>query len=181
VAEESYGEGDTDFSSQLTAIRGKNPEVIFVPGYYGEVALIAIKARELGIKVPLLGGDGWDSSSLIPNAGKALEGCYFSNHFSPDSKAPAVKQFVAAYRNRYGQDPNALAALGYDAAWILAEAIKKAGSTDGPAIRDAIARTTNYPGVTGSITIDANRNARKPAVMVQIVNGRFRQVATIAP
>jgi len=181
VADVSYNEGDTDFSSQLTTVKDKNPEVIFVPGYYTEVALIAIKARQLGLKVPLLGGDGWDSASLIPIAGKALEGSYFSNHFSPDSEQPAVKQFVLAYRKRFDEVPNALAALGYDAAWIMAEGIKKAGSTDGKAIRDALASIRNYPGVTGSITIDRNRNARKPAVIVQIKDGKFVHVASVAP
>ena len=181
VAEESYSEGDTDFSSQITSIKAKNPEIIFVPGYYTEVSLIAIKARQLGIKVPFLGGDGWDSPSLIRNAGKALEGSYFSNHFSPESDVPSVKMFVEAYEKRYGEVPNALAALGYDATWILAEAIKRAGTTDRRALRDAIAATVDHPGATGTITIDENRNARKPAVMIQIVNGKFKQVESIIP
>lgn len=181
VAEESYSEGDTDFSSQITSIKAKNPEIIFVPGYYTEISLIAIKARQLGIKAPFLGGDGWDSPSLIRNAGKAVEGSYFSNHFSPGSDVPSVKMFVETYEKRFGDVPNALAALGYDATWILAEAIKRAGSTDRKAIRDAIAATIEHPGATGTITVDESRNARKPAVMIKIVNGEFKQVASVVP
>ena len=181
VAASAYTEGDADFKSQLTTIRASNPEVIFVPGYYTEVSLIAAQARELGIRVPLLGGDGWDSPSLVPRAGRALEGSYFSTHFTPLQKSPSVVKFVRAFRARYKTDPNALAALGYDAAWILAKAIKEAGSTKGDAIRQAIAETKDFPGVTGQITIDANRNASKPAVMVQIKGREFRPVAYITP
>lgn len=181
VEDESYSEGDKDFSSQLTAIRAKNPQIIFVPGYYTEVALIARRARQLGIKAPMLGGDGWDSSVLVKNAGDALEGCYFSNHFSPESKDPAVQRFVNEYRRKYNTTPNALAALGYDAAHILLAAISKAGSTQGSKVRDALAATTAFPGVTGRISIDKNRNAVKPAVIIQIQGARFVPVETIAP
>jgi len=181
VADESYSEGDKDFSSQLTAIKAKKPELIFVPGYYTEVALIARKARQLGITVPLLGGDGWDSSILVQNAGNALEGCYFSNHFSPMSKEVRVQQFVKEYRKIYNTNPNALAALGYDAAKIMVAAIQKTGSTEGVKIRDALAATRNFPGVTGNITIDANRNAVKPAVVIQIQGDQFVPVEYVTP
>lgn len=181
VIDSTYSQGDPEFKSQLTSIKSANPDVILVPGYYTDISLIAAQARQLGIKAPLLGGDGWDSPSLVPSAGGALEGCYFSNHFTSLQKAPAVQQFVKAFRNKNKTDPNALAALGYDAMWILAEAIKNAGSTDGAKVRDAIAKTKDYPGVTGRITIDANRNASKPAVVVQIKGTQFVPVATITP
>lgn len=181
VARSTYTQGDKDFKSQLTAIRSANPDIIFVPGYYGEVSLIAVQARDLGIRVPLLGGDGWDSTSLVPAAGTALEGCYFSTHFSSLDTKPEVARFVKAFRKRYGHDPNALAALGYDAAWILAEAIRRAGSTQGDAIRRQLAATKDFPGVTGRITIDSQRNASKPAVILQIRGTSFVSVASITP
>jgi branched-chain amino acid transport system substrate-binding protein len=181
VSESSYTQNDSDFKSQLTTIRTKKPDVIFVPGYYTQVSLIAVQARQLGISAPLLGGDGWDSPSLLPSSGGALEGCYFSNHFTPLDSNPIVVSFVKSYKKTYKEDPNALAALGYDATWILAEAIKKAGSTNGDAIRKALSEIKDYPGVTGKISIDKNRNANKPAVVVQIKGRQFVPVATITP
>ena len=131
--------------------------------------------------MPLLGGDGWDSENTIKRAGTALEGCYFSNHFSPDSTDPAVKKFVAAYRKKFNATPNALCALGYDAAWILAEAMKRAGGFEPAKIRDAVAKTKDYPGVTGTITLNAERNAVKPAVVLQVRGPKFVYVATVPP
>src|SRR6202142_3851079 len=181
VGEENYSHGDKDFSAQLTALKADNPDGIFVPGYYTEVGLIALQARQLGITVPLFGGDGWESSSLVPIGGKALEGCYFSTHYSPQDTSPAVQDFVKEYRAKYSDTPDAMAALGYDSAMILADAIKRAGSADGVKIRDALAATKDFPGVTGKITIDANRNASKPAVILTVTNGQFQYVETIAP
>lgn len=181
VAEQSYSEGDSDFRAQLTQIKSANPEAIYVPGYYTEVATIARQARELGIAVPLIGGDGWDSPRLWEIGGEALNGCYFSNHYSVDDPAPAVQKFVADYRKRYNQTPDALAALGYDAARILADAITRAGATSGDRIRDALAATKSFQGVTGQITINAERNAVKPAVVLKIENGKFVYVDTIKP
>jgi branched-chain amino acid transport system substrate-binding protein len=182
VVDESYSEGDTDFSSQLTSMKAKAPQIIFVPGYYQEVALIARKARQLGITAPMLGGDGWDSSTLIQNAGDALEGSYFSNHYDAEMGGPQVKRFVKEYRIKFNnKSPNALAALGYDAMNILADAMKRAGTTDGPKVRAAIASTKNYLGVTGTITIDANRNAVKPGVVLQIRGKEFKYVQTVRP
>jgi branched-chain amino acid transport system substrate-binding protein len=181
VAEENYSHGDKDFSAQLTAIKAANPEGIFVPGYYTEVGLIALQARQLGITVPLFGGDGWESSALVPIGGKALEGCYFSTHFSPQSTSSAVQNFVKEYEAKYNETPDAMAALGYDSAMILADAMKRAGSTDGAKVRDALAATKDFPGVTGNITIDADRNASKPAVILEIKNSQFKYVETIAP
>ncbi|HVE65289.1 MAG TPA: ABC transporter substrate-binding protein, partial [Thermoanaerobaculia bacterium] len=181
VAEQSYSEGDSDFRAQLTQIKSANPEGIYVPGYYTEVATIARQARELGITVPLIGGDGWDSPRLWEIGGEALNGCYFSNHYSVDDPAPAVQKFVADYRKRYNQTPDALAALGYDAARILADAMTRAGSTDGAKVRDALVATKDFQGVTGQITINSERNAVKPAVVLKIENGKFVYVDTIKP
>ena len=181
VADEGYSEGDTDFSAQLTSIRARRPQAIFVPGYYTEVGLIARQAKSLGIEAPLLGGDGWDSPSLIEIGGEALEGSYFSNHYSVDDPSPAIQKFVSDYRDRHGQTPDALAGLGYDAAQILFDAIRRAGSTDPTAIRDALATTSNFAGVTGVTTLDENRNAVKPAVVLQIAAGKLAYVETINP
>jgi branched-chain amino acid transport system substrate-binding protein len=181
VGNESYSEGDTDFSAQLTALRATNPQAIFVPGYYTEVGLIARQAKSLGLNVPLLGGDGWDSPSLIEIGGEALNGSYFSNHYSVEDPSPGIQKFVTEYRERYGETPDALAGLGYDAAMLLFDAIQRAGSTDGPAIRDALAQTQNFAGITGTITLDENRNAVKPAVVLEIRDGALAFVETINP
>ncbi len=181
VLEQSYSQGDSDFRAQLTAIKAANPEGIYLPGYYTEVGTIVHQARELGITVPFLGGDGWDSPKLWEIGGPTLNGCYFSDHYSTDDPNPAVQKFVADYKAKYGQTPDALAALAYDAAHILAAAVEKAGSTEGTKIRDAIAATKDFPGVTGSISINADRNAVKPAVILKVENGKFLLVETIKP
>jgi branched-chain amino acid transport system substrate-binding protein len=181
AAEENYSGGDKDFSAQLTAIKAANPDGVFVPGYYTEVGLITLQAKQLGITCPFFGGDGWESSSLVTIGGAALEGDYFSTHYSPEDTSPAVQNFVKEFKAKYNQTPDAMAALGYDSAMILADAIKRAGSTDGSKIRDALAATKNFPGVTGNITMDENRNASKPAVILEIKNGEFKYVETIAP
>jgi branched-chain amino acid transport system substrate-binding protein len=181
VAEQSYSEGDSDFHAQLTQIKAANPEAIYVPGYYTEVGTIARQARELGLTVPLLGGDGWDSPRLFEIGGDALNGCYISNHYSVDDPAPQIQKFVGDYKARYKQTPDALAALGYDAAKILVDAIGRAGSTQGAKIRDALAQTKDYLGVTGKITIDKDHNAVKPAVVLKIDNGKFVYVETVNP
>jgi len=181
IAEQSFSQGDSDFRAQLTAIKAANPEAIYVPGYYTEVGTIVHQARELGITVPFLGGDGWDSPKLWEIGGAALNGCFFSNHYSTDDPNPAVQKFVADYKAKYGQIPDALAALAYDAARVMADAIQRAGTTDGPKVRDAIAATKDFPGVTGNISIDADRNAVKPAVILKVENGRYLLVETIKP
>jgi len=181
VTEQNYSGGDKDFNAQLTAIKAENPDGIFVPGYYTEVGLIALQARQLGITVPIFGGDGWESSSLVPIGGKALEGCYFSTHYSPEDTSPAVQAFVKRFRAQHQETPDAMAALGYDSAMILADAIKRAGSTDGAKVAAALAATKDFAGITGKITIDTNRNASKPAVILAIKDGQFNYVETIAP
>jgi branched-chain amino acid transport system substrate-binding protein len=181
VTEQNYSGGDKDFSAQLTAIKSDNPDGIFVPGYYTEVGLIALQARQLGVTVPMFGGDGWESSSLVPIGGKALEGCCFSTHYSPQDTSPAVQGFVKEFQAKYGEIPDAMAALGYDSVMILADAMKRASSTDGAKVRDALAATKDFPGITGKITIDADRNASKPAVILTITNGQFQYIQTVSP
>jgi len=181
AAEQNYSGGDKDFSAQLTAIKADHPDAILVPGYYTEVGLIALQARQLGLTLPLFGGDGWESSVLVSIGGAALEGDYFSTHFSPDDSSPEAQQFVKHYKEKYGETPDSMAALGYDSALILVDAIKRAGVADSAKIRDAIAATKSFHGITGTITIDENRNASKPAVIVTIKNGQIKYVETIAP
>ena len=181
VSDQSYVAGDIDFKSQLTTMREKKPDVIFVPGYYTEVGLMAKQARELGLKQALLGGDGWDSSKLYEIGGKALDGCYFSSHYSADSTDPKVQGFVKKFQAKFGQVPDALATLGYDAMGVLAASLKTAKSLNGADIRDAIAATKNFSGVTGSISIDVDRNAVKPAVVLKIENEKSAYVTTVNP
>jgi branched-chain amino acid transport system substrate-binding protein len=181
VANQSYSQGDSDFRAQLTQIKAMNPDAIYVPGYYTEVGTIVHQGRELGITVPFIGSDGWDSPKLWEIGGEALNGCYFSNHYSTDDPNPAVQKFVNDYKGKYGQVPDALAALAYDAARILADAMTRASSTDGAKVRDAIAATKDFPGVTGTITINKDRNAVKPAVILKVENGKYLLVETITP
>ncbi len=181
VGQETYTKGNTDFRSQLTAIKRLQPEGIYVPGYYNDVGLIARQASELGINAKLMGGDGWDSEKLFELGGAAVEGSYFSNHYSPDDPNPRIQKFIADYKAAYGAVPDALAALGYDAAMVAVDAMKRAPSLDRTAIRDAIAATKNFPGVTGTITLDEKRNATKPAVVLEVGKGKTKYVATIAP
>jgi len=182
VAEQKYTGGDKDFKAQLTAIKAQNPDAIMVPGYYTDVGLIVAQARQLGIKVPMFGGDGWEAPELIQIAGTALEDTYYSTHFSPENSDPVVQKFVAAYKAKFnGETPDAMAALGYDSAMVLADAIRRAGTTDGPKLRDAIAATKGYAGVTGATTLDAQRNASKPAVIITVKDGKFKYLETVAP
>jgi branched-chain amino acid transport system substrate-binding protein len=181
VADESYSEGDTDFSAQLTSIKSHDPQAIFIPGYYTEVGLIARQAKKLGLMIPLMGGDGWDSPKLWEIGGEALNDCYYSNHYSVDDPSPAIQKFVSSYKAKYNQVPDALAALGYDAAQILFAAFRAAGGTDPEKVRDAIGRTKEYAGVTGKITLDDNRNAVKPAVVLRVKNGKLEYVETVTP
>src|ERR1041384_563831 len=181
VSEQSYTQGDRDFSGQLTAIRSANPDVIYVPGYYGEVGVISNQTKQLGIKAPLLGGDGWDAPQLWQLGGASLNGNYISNHYSVDDPSPAIQKFVADYKARYNVLPDALAALGYDSMKVLADAVKRAGSTENVKLRDAIAQTQNFQGVTGKISIDQDRNAVKPAVVLKLENLKFVYETTIYP
>lgn len=182
AVEQKYTEGDKDFNAQLTAIKAAGVEGIYVSGYYTEAALICKQARDLGITVPLFGGDGWEAPELIEIGGAAVNGCYYSTHYSPQSDTPIVRDFVAKFQARYdGETPDAMAALGYDSLEVMVDAIRRAGSTDGPAIRDALAATKGFPGVTGVTTIDKERNASKAAVVDEVVDGKFKFVQTVAP
>jgi branched-chain amino acid transport system substrate-binding protein len=180
--EQKFTEGSKDFDAQLTAIKAAGVEGIFVPGYYTEAALICRQARELGITVPLFGGDGWEAPELIAIGGAAVEGCYYTTHYSPQVDSPVVRKFVARFQERYqGETPDAMAALGYDSALVMADAIRRAGRTDGPALRAALAATKDFEGVTGTTTMDSERNATKAAFLITVKDGHFKFVKSIAP
>lgn len=181
AAEQSFSKGDKDFKSQLTAIKAANVDAIFLPGYYTEIGLIAKQARELGITVPMCGGDGWDDASLMQVAGSAVDGCFFSNHFSTEDKSEAIQGFVKKYEAARGTKPSTFVALGYDAAMLLFHGIKTAGTTDGKAVRDVLAKTKDFPAITGSITLDEKRNATKAAVILTIDKGEVKYVETVQP
>jgi branched-chain amino acid transport system substrate-binding protein len=186
VLEASYQSKDSDFRAQLARIKGAKPDIVFVPGYYQEVAQIGKQAVEIDLGAPLLGGDGWEADALIEVAGKALDGCYYSNHYFLGDPNPTIQNFRKKYNERYKKEgrplePDAMAALGYDAARILANAIERAGSTEPKAIRDALAETKDFDGVTGKIAIDKDRNASKPLVMLKIVGEEKHKVAEIIP
>ena len=181
LIDQSYSSGDTDFKAQLTTIKAKNPEAVFIPGFYTDVALIARQAREVGIKVPLLGGDGWDSPKLLEIAGDALEGTFYSSHYSPKDTSPKIQEFIKKFKEAYGIIPDSMAAMGYDAALVLADAIKRSPNITSKDIRDALASTKDFPGVTGNITIDEKRNANKAAVVLKIKDGQLDYETTIAP
>lgn len=181
---QTYTGGASDFTAQLTSIRSSKPDVIYIPGYYTDVGNIALQARKLGLTQPLLGGDGWDSAELSRIAKDAIEGSHYTNHYAPDQPDARVVQFIKDYRAEYGgQTPDGLAALGYDAAKILADAITRAGTTDGPKLRDAIAGTKGFPAVTGEITINASRDAVKSAVVVEMAGDppMPKYVTTVKP
>lgn len=182
VEEQKYSAGDKDFKAQLTAIKAKNPEAIFIPGYYTDVNLISIQAREIGLNCPLFGGDGWESEKLTEGKAKdALEGSFFSTHVSADDPSPNIQNFIKKYQEKYKAKPDAMAFLAYDAGMILFDAIRKANSTEGELIKNQLAKTKDYPGVTGVITINEQRNAIKPAVVMEIKGGNFVYKETIAP
>jgi branched-chain amino acid transport system substrate-binding protein len=182
VADQAYSRGDQDFSAQLGTIRDAGAEAIYVPGYYTDVGNIALQSRKLGITVPMIGGDGWDSAKLAEIGGSAIEGSYYTNHYAKEEARAEVQRFVTDYNQKYGSDPDGLAALGYDAARVLADAMKRSPSLAGKDLAAAIANTKDFPGVTGRITIDpATRNANKPAVVVQVKAGVPSFVASILP
>jgi branched-chain amino acid transport system substrate-binding protein len=199
VADEAYAAGDQDFKAQLTVIKSKRPQFLMVPGYYTEVGLIARQAKELGLNVPLLGGDGWVSDRLLEIAQDALNGSYFVNHYWEQDPNPAIQKFVKEYRARYNASPDGLAALGYDAAGVLTGALERLRQEDqaafkalcGPRsdkqkearakLRDMINTTKDFPGVTGRISLDASRNAVKPAVFLGIENREYKFMAAVEP
>lgn len=182
VGKLTYMQGDKDFKGQLSSIQAAAPDVIYIPGYYADVAVIAKQAKMIGLKQPLLGGDGWDVPELWSLGGDALNGSYMTTHYSVDDPSPAIQKFVQDYKLRYGNlVPDAHAALAYDATRVLFKAIEQTGSNDSKKLRDALAQTKNFNGVTGVISIDANRNAIKPAVVLKLEDGRNIYQETIQP
>jgi branched-chain amino acid transport system substrate-binding protein len=187
AVEESYREGDNDFKSQLQKMKSAGVDAVFVPGYYTDVGKILRQARESGFGVPFFGGDGWDDPQTYLNLGSVADGCYFTNHYSSDDDRAEVRTFIEAYGKKYKNPdgspkiPDAMGICGYDAARVLADAIKRANSTDPKAIRDALAATKDFPGASGKITIDGNRNALKPIVILELRGGKMHKVDAIAP
>ena len=186
VKVESYQKGDQEFRAQLTSIASTHPDVLFLPDYYNPVGLIAQQARQVGVEATLLGADGWDDSQVYELGGDAILNGYFSNHYSIEQDNPESKAFVEAYRQEYGQDPSALAALGYDAANLLMDAIQRVidgggDPTDPRQIRDALEKTEGFKGVTGTITFDENHNPVKDAVVLQTTQDGHKYVTTVSP
>lgn len=182
VAVQEYPDGESDFSVQLAEVGAAQPDVIFIPGYYMEVGLLARQARSLGLNVPLVGGDGWDSPRLTQIGGAALTGGFFTTHFSAEDPDPQVQRFVADYRRLFGTPPDSFSATAYDAARIMLAAIERAPSLERAAVRDSLAATKDFPGVTGTVTFNPERNAVKPIVVVRIGdNGRQTVEAHVTP
>ncbi|KOF58054.1 branched-chain amino acid ABC transporter substrate-binding protein [Clostridium sp. DMHC 10] len=180
IAKENYNTGDQDFTAQLTTIKGKHPDAIFAPGNFTEGALIIKQARQLGIKVPIIGGDTWETPEFIDIGKDAVEGTVFSTFFATEKPiTEESKKFLAAYRAQYKKEPAAVTALAYDAYLVILDAIKRSNSVDPVKIRDAIAKTKNFPGAAGVITIDENNNAVKDAVLKVVKNGKFTYLDTI--
>lgn len=182
VGFETYTTGDRDFSAQLTKIKAANPEVIFLPAYYNDVPLIAQQARRLGITAPFVGSDAWSSPEIIKLGGADIEGSYFCNHYSTQIATPQAQKFMADYKAKYGQEPDDVAALTYDAFGLLAEAIKTAGSIDRKAVRDALASIQKFDGITGTMQFKpGSGDPIKSAVILQIKDGKFVWVANAQP
>lgn len=183
VAEESYVAGDTDFRSTLTRIKSANPEFVFIPGYYEEVGLIVKQARESGVTVPLMGADGWDSPTLVDLAGKdALNNTFITNHYSAQDPDTKIQEFVTKFKEKYkDKSPDAFNALGYDSVYLLVDAIKRAGSLDREAVKDALAETKDISLVTGVVTIDKKHNPIKSATILEYVDGEQKFKAKVDP
>lgn len=173
LTKQGYIAGDKDIAAQMTSVKASAPDIIFAPGFYTTAPLVARAVKQSGLKTILIGSDGWDSPELMKDGSDVFEGVYFANHFWVGSDNPLVQKFVADYRARYGVEPDALAAASYDATRMLADAFKRAKSSDSAAVRDALAQTKDFPGVTGKITLDANRNAQVPVYMLRIKSGKF--------
>ena len=182
VGEEAYLQKVTDFKAVLTKIKTMNPEILYVPGYYEEVGKIIKQARELGMNLPIVGGDGWDSPKLSEIAGAGpLNNTFFTNHYSPDDTSPASKAFVDAYVKAYNQKPDAPAVLGYDGARLMIDAISRAGGTEGAKVSKALAETKNYKAVTGDTSLNETHDAVKSAVIIEFKDGKQAYRATVKP
>ncbi|WP_264850932.1 ABC transporter substrate-binding protein [Clostridium omnivorum] len=180
VASENYNKGEQDFNAQLTKLKALNPQVLFLPDYYGTVALIAKQARALGITSTFVGGDGWDSADLFKIGGEAVNGAYFSNHYSPEDTSKEVTDFKKSYEDKYKTTPDTMAVLNYDAGKILVEAIKAAGKTDGDSIKEAL-KKTNVTVVSGKVSFDEKRNAVKSAVIVKVDGDKTKFTLRVNP
>ena len=181
VAEATYQDGDNSYAAQLSTLKDANPQFVYLPGYYTDVVNIAVQARQMGLTVPFIGSDGWASDQL-KNAGAALDGSYFSDHYAKEDNRPEVNQFQAAYRAaNNGEEPDSMAATGYDAAMLLFDAMGRAKSLGGADLAGAINGTKGFKGVTGEITIDANRNAKKGMVMQQVKGGVYSFFSRVEP
>ena len=178
IMKQTYG-AEQDYRSQLTAIKAASPDAILIPGYYSDAGTIAKQARELGITVPLLGGDGWSSQKLFEIAGDGADNCYISDHMSIDNPKPAIQDFVKNYKSKFNTDPTSMSALGYDAAKLLIQSLKAAKTLDHTGVKDAIASTKDFDGVSGNITIDKDHDAQKSAVILQIKNKKFNYFTTV--
>ena len=174
VSEQKYEASATDLSAQMNAIKTAAPDIVFAPGFYTTAPVVAREVKRAGIKATLIGSDGWDSPNLLEAGSDPFEGVYFANHFWAGSDDPLVTKFVADYRAKYGVVPDAGAATAYDAARMLFDAFKRAKSTESAAVRNALAQTKDFPGVTGKITLDSNRNAQVPVYMLRIEGGKFK-------
>jgi branched-chain amino acid transport system substrate-binding protein len=181
VAEQTYRAGDVDYATQLNAIKLKNPDVVFLPSYFAEAAVIIKQARQLALEVPFIGTDGWDSGELLKFAGQAVNNCYFASHFSSERLSERAKPFSEAYRGKFQAAPPPLAALTYDAVWLLADALRRGGSTSSTALRDALAETKDFAGVTGTIAFDQDRNPKKPGIILRIQDGKVSYLETVEP
>jgi len=182
VAEVAYQSGDQDYSAQLTQVINSKAEALFVPGYFGEMALVAKQLRQLGSKILLMGGDAIDAPELVSIGGSAAEGIVFSTFYSADApSSPEAKKFVDAFKAKYGKTPNANGALGYDTYNLVVDAIRRANSDNPKKIRDAMATTKDYPAVTGITTIGESGDATKDAVLLKVVNGKFTYLTTVKP
>ncbi|EHJ00259.1 Extracellular ligand-binding receptor [Clostridium sp. DL-VIII] len=180
VAKASYNTGDQDFTAQLTNLKSSNPDVIFAPGNFTEGAMLIKQARQLGITTPIIGGDTWETPEFIDIGQDAVEGTVFSTFFA--SETPLTEEskiFLDAYRKEYNKEPAAVSALSYDAYILILDAIKRADSADPVKIRDEIAKTKDFPGAAGIITIDENNNAVKDAVLKEVKDGKFTYLDTI--
>lgn len=182
LAEEAYLQKDQDFKTILTKVKALNPEVIYLPGYYEEVGKIVKQAREIGITVPIIGGDGWDSPKLVEiGTAAALDNTYFTNHYSVDDTSASSKTFVEAYKKEYGQAPDAMAVLSYDAINVLIDAMKRANSAEPEKIREALAATKDFMAITGATTLNATHDAVKSAVIIEMKDGKQMFKATVKP
>lgn len=177
----SYTSGDADFSAQLTKLKAANPDVIYLPAYYNDDSLVLRQAQGLGITATFLGGDGWDAQELIDSAGTAAEGCYFTTHYSSSDPSPIVQNFLKDYQEKYNRFPIVFAPLGYDAALLLADAIDRADSLDSEKIKDAINSTKDFPGVTGTLSLDENGDPIKEVAIVTVKDGEFELVTKMRP